>query len=228
MDKTTKQKNIVKAIQVALSDAKLSRIENGLTVVNNCWNENLNFVHSALMKLNGKYGLRCFSFNRYAYKIICLYDTELKTLYTLCSKNNLEKLMQRSAIYKYHYNDALCLLSSVEGREVQLNMFGDEVEIKTKENLNSLLHKLILDFDSEIDVENFAILEYTINHGSCELFNICAKFFNKGFELLGKDESWSKFIAYEDYEEMSGNSPVVKSDDGVSVRLKNNVLSKEN
>ncbi len=225
---------IVKKIQEALRDSFVSRKERGLDINNNKWNDNYNFIFSALKKLHGKNGLSVFQFNRHGFNMICFYDKNEKTLYSLCGEQRLYSLMSRRVVNRLHYTDALCMCSTHETGK-QYNMFGEEVDFETDENKEDLLNLILPEIKLQHDIEEYVILEVNINHNACELNKICAKYISKNYELLKTDDSWNKYIipSYNilDFEEQNLTTEIYNTDikikEPIKIELKQKALKQK-
>ncbi len=185
---------IVDRIQKGLYNSYIEKKDLNLKFSNYSWVSNYNFVFHELTKLNGVEGLYVRSFQRHGYKMACIYSSEDKTLFTICSESKFNKLRNRKSIEKYHCTDALCLLSCHNGSVVQMNMLGEEVEIETRENLQLLLKSLITSFENEFDIKEYCILSCRFNHSSCELYSIIANYMNKTYDVIKEDKSWNELL----------------------------------
>lgn len=217
-----KQK-IIDAVQQGLTNAFFEKQDLGLPYNNHSWVSNYNFIFSELETLDGKYGLHIRSFQRHGYKIPCIYNEDEKTLFTLCSVNKLKSLRGRSTISAYHYTDAFSLLSSHEGNSVQYNFFGEEVEIKTNEDLITLLTSLMVNFNNEFDIKEYCILSCKFNHSTCQLDSVAGNYMARNYDVIKEDKSWNDYII-PNIELLENNEQITEAEEyPIDIKVKNNI-----
>lgn len=188
------KKLIVEAIKKGMLDSRIEREQTRLEYNNHPWIMNYNYIFSELQKLNNQNGLHVEKIKRHSYEMPVIYDENEKTLYTICSDKIFYSLLKREYIDKFHYTDAFCLSSSHEGKGIQTNLFGEEVEINTHENLNSLLQSLMSQFSKSYNIQEYCILVCKFNHKSGELYRITGKYMCKNHQVYKTDESWNEYI----------------------------------
>lgn len=185
---------IVKAIQNALTDSLVERSESRLKINNHLWVSNYNHIFSNLLSLNDNCELFVYEFQRHSYKMVCIYSKSEKTLFTICSEYCYEQLMKRKTIDHYHYSDIFCPLSSHSETMVQMNMYGEEIEINSQESVQGLLLSIMRNAPSNIEIKEYCMLTCRINHESCQLYSISAKYMSKKHRLIKEDNSWNSYI----------------------------------
>lgn len=221
---------IIDKIQKGLYNAFIERQELNLPYNNHQWVANYNRIFSELEKLDGKDGLFVRSFQRHGYKMACIFNTSEKTLYTLCSETRFKSLRSRTSIEAYHFTDAFSLLSCHEGSEKQINLFGDEVEVETKENLVSLLHSLIVNFKDEFDIKEYCILSCRIVHSYCQLYGITGNYMSKSYDVLKEDKSWNDYIVpnFDIVEQNETTSNTIEMPINIKIKDNLNIKIREN
>ena len=188
------KKIIVETIQNGLRDSWIERKQMGLFYDNHPWVMNYNYVFSRLQKLNNSNGLHIEKIRRHSYEMAVIYYEDEKTLYTICSDSKFESLLKRKSIDKYHFTDAFCLMSSHNGSGVQTNLFGEEVEVNTYEDLNDLLKSLMDQFSGTYDIQEYCILVCSFNHRLGIINQITGKYMCKNHDILKSDDTWNDYI----------------------------------
>ena len=222
------KKLIVEAIQKGLQDSRIEREQMRLEYNNHPWVMNYNYAFSGLHKLKNQNGLHVEKIRRHSYEMAVVYDENEKTLYTICSDNKFYSLLKRKSIDKFHFTDAFCLSSSHEGNGVQTNMFGEEVEINTHENLISLLQSLMAQFSNVYDIKEYCILVCKFNHKSGELYRITGKYMCKNYQVYKTDESWNEFILPDVEILDESEDELVEKRPTYEIKIKSDVKFKQN
>lgn len=188
------KKTIVEKIQKGLTDSFNERQQLGLSINNHPWVSNYNYIFSYLLELHGHCGILVYQFQRYSYKMICIYLPEEKTIFTICSEQGYTDLMKRTKIERFHFSDAFCTLSEHEGSITQTNMFGEEIEIITREDLTSLLSSISVNFPSDIIVNEYCMLACRFDHYKGQLYRISGHYMSKDHSSYKLDDSWNQYI----------------------------------
>lgn len=198
---------LVNAIQFGLILSKQNRQDRMLSVNNNPWNENLNHVFDLVLKLNGKYELVCFRFNRSGYSLVAIYDKVSKTLFSILSENNLNSLLHKKIEDRIHYSHSFSQLSKEPIKCEQLT-FDNIIPSDSKKinDINDLLEKLTEGFEYKNQVERYCVLQTKINHKESILFNVSAVYLTKNYKISETDNSWTKYISSNYNDETAGNT----------------------
>lgn len=198
---------LVDAIQFGLILSKQNRQDRGLSINNNPWNENLNHIFDLVLKLNGKYELVCFKFNRSGYSLVAVYDKVSKTLFSILSENNLNSLLHKKIEDRIHYSHSFSQLSK-EPIKCQQLKFDNIIPNDSKKisDINDLLEKLTDEFEYKNQVERYCVLQTRINHKESLLFSVNAVYLTKNYNISETDNSWAKYISSNYNDETAGNT----------------------
>ena len=222
-----KKRKIINSIQNGLAEAKVKNLSDGLTYENGAALHTLNFVFKHIDKINES-SFELYSFKRGPYQQTLIYDKETKTLISLTSQNNINRLKNRNSINRVHYIDSLLLFNDHIPTTEQLTIFDDMPE--TWQDDRERVKKEIQNLISQKDIKYYMVVEYQIHYKSYSLYGVKSKILSPDYFEIDT-QNWGELIK-PNYDNVLGDdimnnvapeeqkdSPYVKQKE-LSVRLK--------
>jgi len=175
---------LVNCTTKGLNIAEADYFSSGMTFANGIGLLNLNFIFAELEKAETDDFL-VGRFKRGSFEFALIFDLPSKTLITLVSKANVERLLHRKNIKTFHYVDSLITKNNnFEGDRCQMSIFDIAEDVPKDDERYNLCDKILnaINFNN---VDKYIVCEYEIVHKQFALKDAkCSLYSNNFIELV--------------------------------------------